>query len=147
MWPCGKDLIQQTRSWWGISMLFRHYPSISSAPSSWPSFLYRIYLCLSLRFHSPALLQTNGTKNSGKQMSLLLSWISQRGRVSRGRRVWSRVADDPGGASMWHYTTSNHSSWEKASLFNFFLDLSDYIWGLCLVLVFNTFLGCANLFL
>lgn len=102
-----------------------------------PPFSYHIYLCLSLRFHSPALLQTNGTKNSGKQMSLLFSWISKRGRVFRGRRVWSRVADDPGGASMWHYTTLNHSSREKASLLTFFLDLPDYIWGHRLVLVFN----------
>lgn len=39
------------------------------------------------------------------------------------------VADDPGGASVWHYVILNQSHGEKAALFYFFLDLSDYIEG------------------
>lgn len=123
MWPCGKDLIQQTRSWWGISMLFRHYPSISSAPSSWPSFLYCIYLCLSLRFNSPALLQTNGTKNSGNKCLCCFLGLAKEGEYPEAGGYgaeWQMIQVVPACDIIQHRITPP----EKRHLFSIFFWIS-----------------------
>lgn len=145
IWPQGKVLTQQTRACWWSSALFRHEPSVSPAPFSWPSLLFLRYSCLSLRFHCPARSQTSDAKHSGTPKSLLLSGINERGRVPylfRGRRVrssdrWSRWCQC---VTLYNLESLPQGKGGSFQCFSWSLWLH---WGLSLVLVSNTFLGYA----
>lgn len=111
-------------------VLSRHCPLVSPSPS-WPSLLYFIYLCLSLRFHSQLSLKPVVQRIQGTQSSccfLGLMWEGEFLNMFRGRRVWSGVADDPGGGQVWHFSNTGSPPREKAALLGFFL-ISDYTEG------------------